>query len=159
LGTLLICSPLRLGEGLGVRCFLSGKKAALPIPAMILDGIFVSMNRNYDEIIAEMLIQIDRHSEELTKQSAEQTRQSQRAEESHQLLVQELQNLRQNFLKEVKDLRHDFLKEVKDIRQDFLKEVKDLRHDFTEADTQLSAQLVHSATILDRIIKRNNLGL
>jgi hypothetical protein len=138
---------------------LSGKKAALPIPAMILDGIFVSMNRNYDEIIAEMLIQIDRHSEELTKQSAEQTRQSQRAEESHQLLVQELQNLRQNFLKEVKDLRHDFLKEVKDIRQDFLKEVKDLRHDFTEADTQLSAQLVHSATILDRIIKRNNLGL
>jgi hypothetical protein len=101
------------------------------------------MNRNYDEIIAEMLIQIDRHSEELTKQSAEmtkqsaeQTRQSQRAEESHQRFVQEMTNL----------------------RTDFLGEMRNLRQDFTEADTQLSAQLVHSAMILD-IIKRNNLEI
>jgi hypothetical protein len=84
------------------------------------------MNRNYDEIIAEMLIQLDKHSEELTRQSTEQTRQNLRAQEAHQLFVEEMKNI---------------------------------RHDFTEADTQLSAQLVHSATILDRIIKRNNLGL
>ena len=95
------------------------------------------MNRNYDEIIAEMLIQVDKHSEELTKQSAEQTRQSLRAEESHKALVQEL----------------------KEFRDTTATEFRQIRHDFIEADTQLSAQLVHSATILDRIIKRNNLDL
>ena len=34
------------------------------------------MERNYDEIIAEMLRQIDQHSEELTKQSEKLTKQS-----------------------------------------------------------------------------------
>jgi len=88
------------------------------------------MNRNYDEIIAEMLIQIDKHSEELTRQSL-------RAEESHKTLMQDL----------------------KEFRDTTATEFKQIRHDFTEADTQLSAQLIQSAAILDRIIKENRLKL
>ena len=80
------------------------------------------MDRNYDEIIAEMLMQIDRHSEELTKHSIELTKQSLRSEDFHNQFVQEMKVLKRT-------------------------------------DEQLSSQIVHSAKILDRIIKRNKLRL
>ncbi len=82
----------------------------------------LSMERNYDEIISEMLMQIDRHSEELKILSAEMTKQSLRTEESYKWFVQEIKGMKQT-------------------------------------DAQLQHQIVHSATILDRIIKKNELKL
>ena len=71
------------------------------------------MERNYDEIIADMLIQLDVHSQELTKQSQKSDR----------------------------------------IHQEVLQKFKEME----KIDNQLTEQLVHSATILDRIIKKNDL--
>ena len=71
------------------------------------------MERNYDEIIADMLIQLDAHTQELTKQSLKSDR----------------------------------------IHQEVLQKFKEME----KIDNQLTEQLVHSATILDRIIKKNDL--
>ena len=73
------------------------------------------MERSYDEIIADMLIQLDAHSRELTKQSQKSDR----------------------------------------IHQEFLLKFKEME----KIDNQLTEQLVHSATILDRIIKNNDLKI
>lgn len=90
------------------------------------------MERNYDELIAEMLMSIDRHTEELTKQSQEMTRHS-----------QELIMHSQEF------------KVQSQINEAVLTRLKDME----KIDNQQMEQLVHSAAILDRIIKRNDLRL
>ena len=41
------------------------------------------MERNYDEVISDMLRSIDRHTEELSKHSKELTRQSKKSDEIH----------------------------------------------------------------------------
>ena len=82
------------------------------------------MERNYDEIIADMLIQLDVHTRELTNQSQELTKHSQElTKQSHQsdLLRVELQ---QKFMM------------------------------MEKIDNQLTEQMVHSANILERIIKK-----
>ena len=78
------------------------------------------MERNYDEIISEMLIQIDRHTEELTKHS------------------QELIAVRM---------------EQGQINKAMLSKLEAME----KIDNQHLEQLVHSATILDRIIRKNDL--
>ncbi len=85
------------------------------------------MERNYDEIIAEMLMSIDRHTEELTKQSLEMTKHS-----------QEFAAIRSSQEKNMEAM----LRKFKDMEQ---------------IDSNLLQQLVQSATILDRIIKKNDL--
>ena len=77
------------------------------------------MERNYDEIISEMLIQIDRHTEELTKHS------------------QELIAVRM---------------EQGQINKAMLSKLEAME----KIDNQHLEQLVHSATILDRIIRKND---
>ena len=87
------------------------------------------MERNYDEIIADMLIQLDLHTRELMKHSQELTKQS------HQ---SDILRVEQNRI-------------YQELRQKFMVMEK--------IDNQLTEQLVHSATILDRIIKKNDLRL
>ena len=87
------------------------------------------MERNYDEIIADMLIQLDLHTRELMKHSQELTKQS------HQ---SDILRVEQNRI-------------YQELRQKFMVMKK--------IDHQLTEQLVHSATILDRIIKKNDLRL
>ena len=85
------------------------------------------MERNYDEIIADMLIQLDVHTRELMKHSQELTKQSHES---------------------------DILRgEQNKIYQELLQKFKEME----KIDNHLTEQLVHSATILDRIIKKNNL--
>ena len=86
-----------------------------------------SMERNYDEIISEMLIQIDRHTEELTKYSQEMSKHS-----------QELTAVRM---------------EQGQINKAMLSKLEAME----KIDNQHLEQLVHSATILDRIIRKNDL--
>ena len=71
------------------------------------------MERNYDEIISEMLIQIDRHTEELTAVRTEQGQ----------------------------------------INKAMLKKFEEME----KIDNNHLEQLIHSATILDRIIRKNDL--
>ena len=78
------------------------------------------MERNYDEIISEMLIQIDRHTEELTKHS------------------QELIAVRM---------------EQGQINKAMLSKLEAME----KIDNQHLEQLVHSATILDRLSRKNDL--
>ena len=85
------------------------------------------MERNYDEIISEMLIQIDRHTEELTKYSQEMSKHS-----------QELTAVRM---------------EQGQINKAMLSKLEAME----KIDNQHLEQLVHSATILDRIIRNNDL--
>ncbi len=75
------------------------------------------MERNYDEIIAEMLIQLDMHNQELTRHSQELIKQSAESTRIHQ----------------------------------------EVRTDIEKMSSQFVEQLVHSATILDRIIRKNDL--
>lgn len=92
------------------------------------------MERNYDEIIAEMLMQIDRHTAELDKHSMELTKQSMEMTK----YSQELTSLR--------------------ISQEKTNEAMLIKfQDMEKIDNSLLQQLVHSATILDRIIKKNDL--
>ena len=92
------------------------------------------MERNYDEIIAEMLMSIDRHTEELNKSSKEATRQS-----------QELTRHSQEFVA--------IRSEQNQIHTALLTRLEGME----KTSHQQLEQLVHSATILDRIIKRNDL--
>ena len=85
------------------------------------------MERNYDEIISEMLIQIDRHTEELTKYSQEMSKHS-----------QELTAVRI---------------EQGQINKAMLSKLEAME----KIDNHHLEQLVHSATILDRIIRNNDL--
>ncbi len=94
------------------------------------------MERNYDELIAEMLMSIDRHTEELTKQSLEMTKHSLEMTRHSQ----ELAAIRSSQEKNMEAM----LRKFKDMEQ---------------IDSNLLQQLVQSATILDRIIKKNDLRL
>ena len=78
------------------------------------------MERNYDEIISEMLIQIDRHTEELTKHSQE-------------LIAVRI--------------------EQGEVIKAMLKKFEEME----KIDNNHLEQLVHSAAILDRIIRKNDL--
>ncbi|MBS1544008.1 MAG: hypothetical protein JST14_10270 [Bacteroidetes bacterium] len=89
------------------------------------------MERNYDEIIAEMLIQLERHAEELDKHSLELSRHSQ------ELIASKKE--------------HDM------VHLQIVNRLKDLEVTHEKVSNNLLEQLVHSATILDRIIKRNDL--
>ena len=99
------------------------------------------MERNYDVLIAEMLMSIDRHTEELTKQSGEMTRQSQEMTRYSQEMTRYSQEMTRQ------------LKEQSQINEAVLNRLQDME----KIDNQLQEQLVHSATILDRIIKKNDL--
>ena len=85
------------------------------------------MERNYDEIISEMLIQIDRHTEELSRHTEELTKHS-----------QELTAVRM---------------EQGKINKAMLTKLEAME----KIDNHHLEQLVHSATILDRIIRKNDL--
>ena len=78
------------------------------------------MERNYDEIISEMLIQIDRHTEELTKHSQELTAVRMEQGQINKAMLSKLEAME-------------------------------------KIDNHHLGQLVHSATILDRIIRKNDL--
>ncbi len=78
------------------------------------------MERNYDEIISEMLIQIDRHTEELSKHSQELTAVRMEQGQINKAILAKLEAME-------------------------------------KIDNQHLEQLVHSATILDRIIRKNDL--
>jgi len=92
------------------------------------------MERNYDELFAEMLMQIDRHTEELTKQSGESTK---RWNDQHQL--------NQSMLADLKGIASN------------MQEISTNMKDMEKVSHQHHEQLVHSATILDRIIRKNHL--
>ena len=78
------------------------------------------MERNYDEIISEMLIQIDKHTEELTKHSQELTAVRMEQGQINKAMLTKLEAME-------------------------------------KIDNHHLEQLVHSATILDRIIRKNDL--
>ena len=80
------------------------------------------MERNYDEIIADILIQLDVHTQELTKQSQKS---------------------------DLLQIEHDR----------FQSELTERFVAMEKIDSNLLEQLVHSASILDRIIKKNDLQL
>ena len=85
------------------------------------------MERNYDEIIAEMLIQIDRHTEELSRHTQELSKHS-----------QELTSVRT---------------EQGQVNKAILNKLEYME----KIDNNHLEQLVLSATILDRIIRKNDL--
>ena len=85
------------------------------------------MERNYDEIISEMLIQIDRHTEELSRHTEELTKHSQELTAVHM--------------------------EQGQINKAMLSKLEAME----KIDNLHLEQLVHSATILDRIIRKNDL--
>ena len=99
------------------------------------------MERNYDEIIAEMLMSIDKHTEELNKSSKELTTQSQELTRHSQELTRHSQ--------EFVAIRS----EQNQIHTALLTRLEGME----KTSHQQLEQLVHSATILDRIIKRNDL--
>lgn len=85
------------------------------------------MGRNYDELFAEMLMNIDRHTEELTKQSEESTR---RWDEQHLI--------NQSMLGDLKQI------------STHMKTMEETTHQHMD-------QKILTATILDRIIRKNQL--
>ncbi len=85
------------------------------------------MERNYDELFAEMLMNIDRHTEELTKQSEESTR---RWDEQHLI--------NQSMLGDLKQI------------STHMKTIEEISHQHMD-------QMTLTATILDRIIRKNQL--
>lgn len=92
------------------------------------------MERNYDEIISDMLIQIDRHTEELSRHTVELSKHSQEmSKHSQELIAVRI--------------------EQGQINQAMLKKLETME----KIDNQHLEQLVHSAIILDRIIRKNDL--
>ena len=101
------------------------------------------MDRNYDELFAEMLMQIDLHTEELRKQSEEMTKVGKELTAHSQVLSQHsLELTKQSMASDA-----------------FQKELLSKFQDMEKIDNQLQEQLVHSAIILDRIIKKNSLSV
>ena len=101
------------------------------------------MDRNYDELFAEMLMQIDLHTEELRKQSEEMTKVGKELTAHSQVLSQHSQELTKQSM----------------ASDAFQKELLSKFQDMEKIDNQLQEQLVHSAIILDRIIKKNSLSV
>ena len=100
-----------------------------------------SMERNYDEIISEMLIQIDRHTEELSRHTEELSRHT-----------EELTKHSQEMSKHSQELIAVHMEQGQ-INKAMLTKLEAME----KIDNHHLEQLVHSATILDRIIRKNDL--
>jgi DNA anti-recombination protein RmuC len=101
------------------------------------------MDRNYDEIISEMLRQIDRHSEQLTRQSEKLELQTARLEATVQK-------------------SDDFWREQRVINAEHLRRLDELEQRIKDQQSVVNQNLelvIHTAGILDRIIKKNALQL
>ena len=98
------------------------------------------MERNYDELFAEMLMSIDRHTEELDKHSKELTRVS-------------AELTRVSLEASAEKIKHDQAHERMMQRLDESEKNNNTFHD------RHLEMIVNTATILDRIIKKNNLRL
>lgn len=91
------------------------------------------MERNYDELFAEMLMSIDRHTEELDKHSKELTRVS---------------------LEVAADrIKHD------QAHERIMRRLEEIGEEQKAVHNQHLEMIVNTATILDRIIKENHLRL
>ena len=99
------------------------------------------MERNYDEIISEMLIQIDRHTEELSRHTEELSRHT-----------EELTKHSQEMSKHSQELIAVHMEQGQ-INKAMLSKLEAME----KIDNHHLEQLVHSATILDRIIRKNDL--
>jgi hypothetical protein len=108
------------------------------------------MERNYDEIISEMLRQIDLHSEQLTRQSEKLEKQYEKSEA---------------FWREAHQINADHLSQLQALKQtdaDHLSQLQALKQSDKEQEGVINQNLelaLHTAAILDRIIKRNELKL
>jgi hypothetical protein len=99
------------------------------------------MERNYDEIISEMLRQIDLHSEQLTRQSENLEKQSEKLERQY-------------------EKSEAFWREQQQINADLFSQLQALKQSDKEQEGVINQNLelaLHTAAILDRIIKRNEL--
>ncbi len=98
------------------------------------------MERNYDELFAEMLMNIDRHTEELTRHSQELTRHS--------------QELTRVSLEVAADrIKHD------QAHERIMNRLEEIGEEQKAVHNQHLEMIVNTATILDRIIKENHLRL
>lgn len=96
----------------------------------------LTVERNYDEIISEMLRQLDRHTEQLEAQSA-----------SLEATVQK---------------SDDFWREQRVINAEHLRRLDELEQRIKDQQSVVNQNLelvIHTAGILDRIIKKNALQL
>jgi hypothetical protein len=106
------------------------------------------MERNYDEIISEMLRQIDLHSEQLTRQSEKLERQYEKSEV---------------FWREQQKINADLFSQLQVLKQsdaDHFSQLQALKQSDKEQESVINQNLelaLHTAAILDRIIKRNEL--
>ncbi len=114
-----------------------------------------AVERNYDELFAEMLMQIDRHTEELDKHSMELTKQSEKltkqSEESTRRWVEQ-HTLNQSMLTDLKQVFID-LKQISTNMEGISAYMKDME----KISHQHLDQMLATATILDRIIRKNQL--
>ena len=110
------------------------------------------MERNYDEIIAEMLLQIDRHTEELAAIRKEQEAFGRQQAEINRQQAE----INKSFLSRLDGLGSalDMVVNRLDKMGDSLDEG---RHAQNKINENLVNQIVHTAEILDRIIKKNGL--
>ncbi len=99
------------------------------------------MERNYDELFAEMLMNIDRHTEELDKHSMELTKQS---EESTKRWDEQRQ-INQAMLAGLKQISTNV-----EENSAYMKDMEKISHQHLD-------QMLATATILDRIIRKNQL--
>jgi hypothetical protein len=96
------------------------------------------MERNYDELFAEMLMSIDRHTEELDKHSKESSLHS--------------RELTRISLKVAADrIKHD------QAHEGLMKRLQEMGEEQKATHSQHLEMIVNTATILDRIIKQNHL--
>jgi hypothetical protein len=105
------------------------------------------MERNYDELFAEMLMSIDRHTEELTRHSQELTRHSQELTRHSQELTRVSLETAADRIKQ--DQAHERI----------VNRLEEMGQEQKAANSQHLEMLVNTATILDRIIKKNHLKL
>lgn len=105
------------------------------------------MERNYDELFAEMLMSIDRHTEELTRHSQELTRHSQELTRHSQELTRVSLEAAADRIKQ--DQAHERI----------VNRLQEMGEEQKTEHSQHLEMLVNTATILDRIIKKNHLKL
>ena len=106
------------------------------------------MERNYDEIISEMLIQIDRHTEELSRHTEELSRHTEELSRH----TMELTKHSQEMSKHSQELIAVRI-EQGEVNKAMLTKLEAME----KIDNHHLEQLVHSAAILDRIIRKNDL--
>jgi vacuolar-type H+-ATPase subunit I/STV1 len=113
------------------------------------------MERNYDEIISEMLRQIDLHSEQLTRQSENLEKQSEKLERQYEKS--------EAFWREQQQINADLFSQLQVLKQsdaDHLSQLQALKQSDKEQESVINQNLelaLHTAAILDGIIKRNEL--